>query len=277
MIVDSQVHLWKAETPERVWPSWGQAVSHLPEPLGYESMLRLMDEAGVDRAIVVPPSWEGDRNDYALEAARRHPDRFAAVGRIALDDPGSAALLPRWKDQGLLGVRLTFSYGKESWLTDGTTDWFWPLVEAEDIPVMMLVPNNTREVAQIAAAHPRLRIIIDHFGLSRKLAREGKALEAMERTAALARFPNVYVKTSSSATYSREAWPFSDLYPGIRRIIEAFGPARCFWGADLSICFHKCPYREHVTHFTQALDFLSENDKRLIMGQALLDFLGWPD
>jgi len=36
-----------------------------------------MDEAGIDRAVVVPPGWPGDRNDYGIEAARRYPNRFA--------------------------------------------------------------------------------------------------------------------------------------------------------------------------------------------------------
>ena len=68
-----------------------------------------MDEAGVDRAVIVPPSWPGDRNDYGLEAAKRYPNRFAVMGRIPLQNPKSAALLPKWKEQpGMLGVRLTF-------------------------------------------------------------------------------------------------------------------------------------------------------------------------
>ena len=104
MIVDAQVHLWKAETPDRPWPTWGRAAQHLDEPLTYPRMLHLMDEAGVDRAVIVPPSWEGDRNDYALEAARAHPDRFAVMGRIALDDPRSRDLLPKWRaTPGMLG------------------------------------------------------------------------------------------------------------------------------------------------------------------------------
>jgi len=28
-----------------------------------------MDLRGVDRVVIVPPSWPGDRNDYAMEAA----------------------------------------------------------------------------------------------------------------------------------------------------------------------------------------------------------------
>src|SRR5262245_29565173 len=107
MIVDSQVHFWKANTPD--WPWVAGATPQLPEPFTIERALPLMDEAGVDRVVIVPPSWPGDRNDYALEAARRHPDRFAVMGRIPLANPKSAELLPKWRDApGMLGVRLTF-------------------------------------------------------------------------------------------------------------------------------------------------------------------------
>jgi hypothetical protein len=34
------------------------------------------DAAGVDRAILIPPSWEGDCNDLALETALLRSDRF---------------------------------------------------------------------------------------------------------------------------------------------------------------------------------------------------------
>ena len=35
-------------------------------------MLKDMDRAGVDAAIIVSPTWEGARNDYALEAVCKH-------------------------------------------------------------------------------------------------------------------------------------------------------------------------------------------------------------
>ena len=83
MIVDAQVHLWKANTPDRPWLP--DRVAQLPEPFLIEKLVPMMDEAGVDRAVIVPPSWEGDRNDYALEAVRRYPARFAVMGRIPLE------------------------------------------------------------------------------------------------------------------------------------------------------------------------------------------------
>ena len=69
-IVDAQVHIWGADTPQRPWPPDGAANAHPPVPLGMDELLREVDAAGVDRVVTVPPSWEGDRNDLALEAAR---------------------------------------------------------------------------------------------------------------------------------------------------------------------------------------------------------------
>jgi predicted TIM-barrel fold metal-dependent hydrolase len=62
--VDSQIHLWTAERPD--WPWVRGQQPQLPEPFTAERALAHMDEAGVDRVIVVPPSWVGDRNDTAI-------------------------------------------------------------------------------------------------------------------------------------------------------------------------------------------------------------------
>ncbi len=45
----------------------------LPEPFTIDKLGPMMDEAGVDRAVIVPPSWPGDRNDYAIEAVEQYP------------------------------------------------------------------------------------------------------------------------------------------------------------------------------------------------------------
>src|SRR3954468_17853044 len=66
MIVDAQVHLWKASTPDRPWVPG--AKPQLPEPFTIERLVPMMDEAGVDRVVIVPPVLEGDRLDYAQQA-----------------------------------------------------------------------------------------------------------------------------------------------------------------------------------------------------------------
>jgi len=61
IIVDAQIHLWKAESDDWKWVPGMEP--QLPQPFTIERALAMMDEAGVDRAVVVPPSWTGDRND----------------------------------------------------------------------------------------------------------------------------------------------------------------------------------------------------------------------
>src|SRR5712692_8834846 len=159
MIVDAQIHLWKAESEDWKWVPG--VVPQLPVPFTIERAISMMDEAGVDRAVIVPPSWPGDRNDYALEAVKRYPNRFAVMGRIPLQNPQSAALLPKWKEQpGMLGIRVTFQGFRDAWLTDGSADWFWPAAEKAGLPVMFLTHARTAEFGRIAERHPQLALIV---------------------------------------------------------------------------------------------------------------------
>jgi hypothetical protein len=175
-IVDSQVHIWAANTPDRPWVSGMGGRAHLPEPLGYDRLLRMMDEAGVDAAVLVPPSLEGDRNDLSLEAAQKYPERFAVMGRIAIDDPDGRAKLQAWKDRpGMLGLRLTFHRpDTRPQLDDGTADWLWPAAEEFDVPIMIHAPERLSKIGDIATRHPGLRIVVDHMGFAREtMERQG--------------------------------------------------------------------------------------------------------
>src|SRR2546425_13219731 len=96
IIVDAQVHIWGADTPERPWPPDGAFRTHRPQPFSKDDLLKEMDAAGVARGGIVPPSWEGGRNDLGLEAARLPPDRFPVRGRLALERPASPRPAPGW-------------------------------------------------------------------------------------------------------------------------------------------------------------------------------------
>ena len=174
LIVDAQVHLWKAESPD--WPWVPGRTPQMPEPFTIEKLVPLMDGAGVDRAVIIPPDWPGYRNDYGLEAAKRYPNRFAVMGRISLN-PRSAALLPKWKEQpGMLGVRV------EGWPTDGTADWFWPTAEKAGLPVMFLINGRSAQVVRIAERHPELTLIVDHMGVTADIVKAGKLADAINQT-----------------------------------------------------------------------------------------------
>jgi len=273
-IVDAQVHVWKAESAD--WPWVPDRPPQLPEPFTIEKLVPMMDEAGVDRAIIVPPSWPGDRNDYAIEAAKRYPQRFAVMGRIPLEKPESAALLPKWKEQpGMLGLRLSFLREQAPWLTDGTADWIWPEAEKAGLPVMMFAPGQSAAFAPIAERHPALTMIIDHMNVAPALKENNQLDDAFAQTIALARYPNVSCKMSASPALSSEPYPFRDVQSYLERVFDAFGPERSYWGTDMTNSYDKATYHQRITHFTETLDFLSEEDKDWVMGRGILARLNW--
>jgi L-fuconolactonase len=275
LIIDSQVHIWAPETAEKPYSKENASTPHRPIPLGHDELLREMNDAGVERCVLVPPTWEADRNDTSLEAARLHPDRFAVMGKIKITAPESRALIASWKNQPhMLGVRLVFNPGRsKEWLEDGTADWFWDAAERHDIPVMAFAPDAVSKLGGVAERHPGLRIIIDHMGLSSAL--KGKPLgPAVDNVIKLARLPNVAVKVSALPCYVAEPYPFPTLHPLVRQVVDAFGPQRCFWGTDLSHL--PCPYKQVVTLFTEEMKFLSTTELEWIMGRALAEWLNWP-
>lgn len=274
-IVDSQVHLWAAESPDRPWPPGRAQEAQKPYPIVKETMLFQMDLAKVSRVVIVPPSWEGDRNDLALEAARAYPDRFAVMGRLALQKPESRALVADWRKQpGMLGMRFTFhNEHYRHLLTDGSADWFWPAAEKAGVPLMVLVPGALDHLDRIAGRHPGLKLVIDHVGISVR-GKAPKVFDDLPAVCALAKHPNIAVKASGMPSLSAEAYPFRDLHPHIRALVDAFGPRRVFWGTDLTRM--PCTYYECITLFTEHLPWLKGEDLEWVMGRGVCEWLGWP-
>src|SRR5215468_5231245 len=62
LIIDSQVHVWPPHRPDRPLGEAGLDRT----PFSYHELVAAMDLAGVDRAILVPPSFDRDRNDYVI-------------------------------------------------------------------------------------------------------------------------------------------------------------------------------------------------------------------
>ena len=111
--------------------------------------------------------------------------------------------------------------------------------------------------------HPGLKLVIDHGGLNLR-ARGVQVREDLPAVCALARHANVAVKASGMPALSQEKYPFQDLHPRIRTLVEAFGPRRTFWGTDLTRM--PCTYSECITLFTEHLPWLAGDDLEWVMG-----------
>src|SRR6266404_2693848 len=268
-IVDAQIHIWSsAVTP----PS---GLHRKVSKLTPEEMLKEMDEAGVAAALLHPPgSWDPVANAYAVEAAKKYPDRFAVLGQFPPNVPENRKLIHGWRNQpGMMGLRWALlSPEQQVWLRDGTLDWLWPTAEKEGLPIAMMGGLFLKEFRAIAEKHPHLKLIVDHCGLNRH-GQDEAAFIHLDELVALARLPNVAVKATGAPHYSTQPYPFRNIQEGLHRIFDAFGPQRFFWGTDITRM--PCTYRQCVTFFTDELPWLKGKDQELVMGRAVCEWIGW--
>jgi L-fuconolactonase len=274
LIADSQVHLWGANTRERPWPK-SENLPHRDTPLGPEEMLQTMDAAGVHRVVVVPPLWEGHRNDIAISAATRYPDRFSAMGRLDPLDKAARGTLGTWRATGLRGIRLSFrgaSFVKM--LEEGHADWIWGEAEKAGLVIYILIPHKLLyAVDHIAQKFPALKIVLNHLALT-GFDKGEIAFRDFDKLLPLAKRLNIATSASSVPWFATDTYPFTSVHGYIRQAYDAFGPKRLFWGSDLTRS--PCSYTENVTMFTEHLPWLRGEDKEWVMGRGLCEWLEWP-
>ena len=113
-IIDAQIHTWGTGLPSNA-AHW-QITSFTPR-----EAIALMDEAGVDGAVIHPPSWDPKSTEMAFDAVRTWPGRFTIMGSLPLDKPDETrARLISWRSQpGMLGLRWSFLHDPaRRWLAE---------------------------------------------------------------------------------------------------------------------------------------------------------------
>src|SRR6202045_1711498 len=103
-IIDSQVHVYEANTPKRPWHS----VPNWPDHVTGGEMAAAMDKVGVDGAFFISAfsMYQYDAS-YALEVPGAHPGRLALLKPVTPDDPSVAHVIPDWKNTpGTVAIRI---------------------------------------------------------------------------------------------------------------------------------------------------------------------------
>jgi predicted TIM-barrel fold metal-dependent hydrolase len=273
IVLDAQIHVWKASTPERPWPP--DAIEpQRPEPLEVDEVIAELDAAGVSGALLLGPTWEGSRNDYVLATAAADPSRFGAICRFASTDPAEVEKLADWRNvTGMRAIRLSLNRGDVAGNVAGaTSSGFFAAAERHGVPLCIYAPGRYELYRELATTYPALKITIDHAAV------ESAAVplpEAVAPLAALAELPNIAVKASALPCFVDEPYPFPSISTAVYRLVEAFGAERVFFGSDLSRL--PVPYRELVEVFTGQLPELTGTERSLVCGQALAVWMDWPE
>ena len=91
-IVDAQIHLWGSGLPSNM--SHRQVTAFTTE-----EALGMMNEGGVDAAVIHPPGWDPGSTEMAFKAVRENPGRFAFRGAVPLNQPDMRSLVEPWRKQ----------------------------------------------------------------------------------------------------------------------------------------------------------------------------------
>lgn len=279
-IVDAQIHVFDEDNEKYPWSRGAEFErrKHSTTPFRYEEALAAMDEAGVAAAVLVIPGTYGNENGYLLEAAARHPGRFAVVGRIDSTGPDVASRLTAWVAgaPAVVGMRVVVrsAAANERWDRGDFLPMFTACAEL-GFPVCVNAPGKLSGIADLAARLPGLPILIDHLGVAGPPTTplHADTLAPLDDVIGLARFPNVSIKATGVSNLSTEAFPFRDVWQPFMRVVEAFGADRVMWGSDITRILH--PYAETVGYVAE-IPGLTDDERALIYGGNTRRILRWP-
>lgn len=251
-------------------------VSFDPPACPPELALATLDEAGVERALLVQHHLYGNQNATILEAVQRWPDRFygfAYLGRM--DQPDAPDQLERLIAQGMLGLKVELATTRRlrpSFRFAGEREWrIWERLNALGRPFVIDIngcaPQDVADVEAIIRAFPTMHIAICHVG--------GAPEPGWEPRALLARAPNVWLDLASlQAPFGPEhEYPYPEEQALIGWVAQEIGTARVMWGTDWPGACRKSTYRQLLDVIRRHCDFLSAEEKEAILGGNALRFV----
>jgi len=274
-IIDSQVHAYAANTPERPWlrPPHGW-----PDHVTGDEMVAAMDKVGVDGAIFVSAfALYGYDASYAIEVQRAHPGRIAIVRPMDSNDPAADEIVAEWKKTpGAVAVRVMFAPQTG---TDPNAEGIPRILRAAaryDLPVNLQCGGNLDVATALIDAHPQTRFVIDHLGFYQPRTKPAPAdvWADLPKVLALARRSNAAIKVSGVCTMSRESFPFADIWDPLARVFDAWGFERCLWGTDWTRAYALVSYQQAVEPF-RVTDRLNDSERAMLMGGACAKVYGW--
>jgi L-fuconolactonase len=267
-VVDAHLHIWDLERSDYSWltPELGPLyATYSPEQARAE-----LERAGIASAVLVQAEDSERDTELMLAAADRHPWIAGVVGWVRLDDTAAAERqLERWNGEPRFrGVRhLVHDDPRDDFLALPAVRASLRLLAERGIPfdVPDAWPRHLAATADLAAALPDLRVVVDHLG---KPPFGGAGWERWRATlAAVAARPNTVAKVSGLQVPGR---PFTvaEVRPAWEAALELFGPARLMWGSDWPLTVLVGGYQQAWEVMSSLVAELSPDEQAQVMAST---------
>jgi predicted TIM-barrel fold metal-dependent hydrolase len=215
--------------PESRYPWYAQRIYTPPEGTTAQDYARLLAALGVERAVLVQPSFYGSNNRALLDAIAASGGRYRGVA--VLDDADGAAAIERLHEAGIRGARVNIvdlAEGKGQLPVDklrrlaariAPFDWHLELLMHVDE-----FPDLDRQLGDLP-----VQLVFGHLGYVRKgRGPEEPGFQALLRLLGDGR---AWAKLTGPYRISSQPLPHLDLAPFAQALREA-APQRLVWGSD---------------------------------------------
>ncbi len=249
---DAHHHLWPLGSPhypmlsappsERYFGNTG----NLPREFSAAQFLPLVAAQNVTRSIYVESHYEPPIDETAVidAFAAEHGFPNAIVGRVDFMSPNLGRTLDHhMRSTRFKGVRAILNWDEDPLLRgasegDLMANPNWRAGYAEfagrGLSVELLVaPSQLGQLADHAANHPDIPLIVGHAGLPfRRTSAEHRLWQ--EGMARLASSPHVAVKISGLGMVDH-GWTVASIEPLVLELINTFSAERCMFGSNFPV------------------------------------------
>lgn len=276
-IIDTHMHVWSNDPQQYPFPHpYQKDFKGPPHEATLEMLIEDMDRHGCTHSVLVQVIYHGWDNTYVADCVKRYPQRLQAHGLIDPTDPKVADKLEYWiKEHGLHGMRFSSRYysngshGGDAWIDAPESHRLWRTAgKLGAVFNFFIIPRQLLKIEKMVRAHPAVRVVIDHLG-QMDLGVEDPEPE-FRLLLGMARYPNVWVKVSELTSVSRSGkYPFTDAYPYVKRVYEAFGPDRLLFGTGYpgaARADYLRPTLDKEIELIRKMPFFTREDKEKILG-----------
>lgn len=259
-VIDTHVHCF-AGKDDRRFP-YHKDAPYRPEPASTpEHLLKLMDAAGVDHAVIVHPEPYQDDHVYlehclAVGKKRLKGTCLFFAGRF---DPKAMTELVKRCDVVTLRIH---AYAPERLPPFGSLPLRTLWKHAADLGLAVQLHFEPRYAPGFEPLLKEFRdttVIVDHLGRPFQGTPKEHAV-----VVAWSKLPNVVLKLSAIPT--QREYPHRDVTPVVKSLVEAYGPERLIYGGGYGVDATAATYRAARERVRSFLDKLSEADRAKVLG-----------
>ncbi|BFG16057.1 hypothetical protein CerSpe_023300 [Prunus speciosa] len=276
-IIDSHLHVWASpqEAADK-YPYFPGQEPTLPGDVDF--LLKSMEEAGVDGALIVQPINHKFDHSLVTSVLKKYPSKFVGccLANPTEDRSGVKQLEHLILQDNYRAVRFNpYLWPSGQQMTNEVGKAMFSKAGELGVPVGFMCTKglslHISEIEELCTEFPSTTVLLDHLAFCKPPINDEEKL-AFSALLKLSRFPQVYVKFSALFRVSRMPFPYQDLSHSLCQVVSSFGANRVMWGSDFPFVVPECGYKgakEAVSLIINRIP-LSSTDLEWIMGRTVL-------